>query len=43
MRIDVLGMPREINRTYGTKQEKDMAMNFTAQEVRKRAVAMIEN
>jgi len=43
VRIDVLGMPREINRTYGTKQEKDMAMNFTAQEARKRAVAMIEN
>jgi Transketolase, C-terminal subunit len=43
VRIDVLGMPREINRTYGTKKEKDMAMNFTVQEVRKRALAMIEN
>ena len=41
VRIETLGMPREINRTYGTKQEKDVAMNFTAQEVRRRAVAMM--
>jgi len=38
-----LGMPREINRTYGTKEEKDLAMNFTVQNVRQQVMMMIRD
>jgi len=43
VQIEVLGMPREINRTYGTKEEKDLAMNFTVQNVRQQVMMMIRD
>lgn len=36
VKVDCLGVPREIIRSYGTKQEKDFAFNFTSDEIKLR-------
>ena len=40
--IDGVGIPRQVMRTYGTKQDKDRELGLTAQNIRYRLQQFLE-
>ena len=40
--VDGVGVPRQVMRTYGTKQDKDMNLGLTAHNIRNKLVCFLE-